>query len=418
MAPMNILLINNFHYRRGGADVVYFNTAELLKKNGHNIIFYSQKSRLNELNYNPDYFIDEKEFISARFFNKVLGFFRFIYSFESRRKLKTLIKNNKIEIAHIHQYKGILTPSVLKVLKREKIPVVFSLHDYQLLCPHVSFLDGTNKICERCINKSSFNCVLNKCNHNNYIYSFISFIEFNFNKIYTPPAKYFERLISVSQFSYKKHQLNTTLSSKLTHLYNFFPNIDQVIPNREKGGYMLFYGRLSKEKGIPTLIEAWKKRKHLKNKLVIAGDGPLKEFCISASNDNESIFYVGYKKGNDLKNLINNASFIIVPSEWYENNPLTIIEAYAHGKPVIGSNIGGIPEMIIDGKTGYLFESANQISLLEKINTAEKLNKLDYFNLSSESSMYCQTYFSEKMHYNKLMDIYTKGINKNVKKQY
>lgn len=413
---MNVLFINNFHFRKGGADVVYFNTADLLKKHGHKVLFFSQKSNSNELNFNPDYFIDTKEFLKTGIIRKVLGFYKFIYSFESKRKLKELIAKNEIDIVHIHQYKGILTPSILKVLKSNNIPVIFSLHDYQLLCPHVSFIDGKNKTCERCLNGSSFNCVKNKCNHNNYLYSFISFIEYNFNKIYAPPSKYFARLISVSKFSFNKHRLDSNISSRLVHLYNFFPNLNLVTPNMEMGNYMLFYGRLSKEKGISTLIEAWKKHSHGNNKLIIAGNGPLKEFCMSAS-DNKSIFYVGYKSGNELKKLIADASFIIVPSEWYENNPLTIIEAYAYGKPVIGSDIGGIPEMIVEGKTGFLFESANPINLFEKINKAEKLTNLEYFSLSTNARMFCEANFSETSHYHKLMEIYTEEINKNVKKK-
>jgi glycosyltransferase involved in cell wall biosynthesis len=408
---MKILQINNCHYRRGGADVVYLNTGKLLEKKGQQVFYFSQKNKKNEDCSTEEYFVDSIDFINSSLFEKVFLVPRFFYSKKAENKLKRLILNIKPDIAHIHIYKGTLTPSILKILKRYSIPTIISLHDYGFLCPHNLMLDGNFNICTRCITGSSINCVIHKCNRNSRVHSLISALEFQYHKIFFPFEKYFDNIIAVSKFGQNIHNSSGKFKKNILHLYNFYPELYEVSPNSIKGNYFLFFGRLSEEKGIKSLIKAWmlKKRKSI---LKIVGTGKMYEELVSLYQNETSIQILGFKQGEELNSLIRNSSFVIIPSEWYENNPLTIIESYANGKPVIGSRIGGIPEIIVDGETGFLFEMRNINDLSDKISIAEELSNEDYKMFSINARKFAELHFDPDEHYKKLINIYTETINK------
>jgi glycosyltransferase involved in cell wall biosynthesis len=410
---MKILQINNCHYRRGGADVVYLNTGELLEQHGHEVIYFSQKNEKNLPCKDEKYFVESIDFFQKSFFQKLLSFPRFLYSKEAAKKLEKLIDDKKPDIAHIHTYKGTLTPSILVTLKKHYIPVVFTLHDYGLICPHNLFFDGKNRVCTKCLDTNcSLHCITNKCNHNNYLFSAVSCFEYIFNKTFFPFQKYFSKFLSVSKFNYNSHSKNGNIKNKLVHLYNFFPDLNKIEPQYKKGNYFLYYGRLSEEKGIMTLLNAWTKL-DLKSILKIAGDGPQKEEILSFINDNQltNVDYLGFKNKIELSEIIINASFIIVSSECYENNPLTIIESYSYGKPVIGAAIGGIPEIIDDGNTGYLFKMGDVDELAETIKQANTLSEREYSDLSINARTFAEKQFSQEEHYEKLIQIYENAIN-------
>jgi glycosyltransferase involved in cell wall biosynthesis len=339
---------------------------------------------------------------------------RFLYSKSVARKLEQLINDKQPDIAHIHFYKGALTPSILTTLKKHNIPAVFTLHDYGLLCPHNLFLDGKRKICTKCLDSNhSLNCLLNKCNRNNLFYSTISTFDYFFHKSFIPFHKYFAQYISVSQFNYNLHTKRNVLKKRLSLLYNFFPELNNIKPQYKRGDYFLYYGRLSKEKGIMTLLKAWAK---LNSKFIlkIVGDGPQKEEILFFIKEKHltNIHYIGFKQKNELPEIIKNASFVIVPSEWYENNPLTIVEAYSYGKPVIGSKIGGIPEIVVNGKTGYLFNFGNYEELSTIINQTLSLSENRYIEMAKNAREFAERTFLPEMHYQALVRIYENLANK------
>jgi glycosyltransferase involved in cell wall biosynthesis len=408
---MKVLLINNCHYRRGGADVVYLNTGELLSKMGHDVSFFSTNSPKNEPTRYSEYFIDDIDALELSFTRQLLSTPRKLYAFMAKRNIEKLIRDTKPEIAHIHLYKGGLTASILPVLRRNKIPVIITLHDYSLLCPRNIMIDGDDNICEQCL-KRPFNCVIKRCNRKNIFYSTINYIEYEINNKIFRPKKYFDRIICVCRFNLEKHQIKTSIKDKLVCLYNFSMYLQNIVPNHEKGDYFLFYGRLKKIKGILTLIDAWKGVSG-DLKLKVAGEGNL-SLQIGQQIQNEKIKNVellGYKLGDELTKLIKNASFIIVPSECYENNPMTIIEGYSFGKPVIGSNIGGIPEIIEEGKTGFTFEMRNSKKLTSLIEFAGKISSQDYIEMSNNARSYAEKHFSPENHYQKLLAIYNETID-------
>jgi glycosyltransferase involved in cell wall biosynthesis len=408
---LKILQINNCHFRRGGADVVYLNTGHLLEKKGHKVIYFSKNDKRNIASSSEDYFINGADYFSGKLFKKIKNIFLFIYSIEAKQKLRRLLKENRPDIAHIHLYKGTLTPSILVELKKQSIPIIISLHDYGFLCPHNTFLDGKNNLCLRCIEHSAINCIINKCNRNNFWYSTISALEFVIHKYFFPFHKYFNIMLTVSEFSFKKHSMNKKYFGKLDLLYNFFPSLREIPSSQFQGTYFLFYGRLSLEKGLKTLLNAWtlKQRKCV---LKIVGEGPLfSEISAEVKRySNFSIEVLGYCDGSKLLNLIRESSFIIVPSEWYENNPMTVVEAFALGKPVIGANIGGIPELVKDNENGFLFKSKNIEELSNVIEKAGNLNKSEYLRLSSAARKFALDHFDEDVHYHKLVSLYEKAL--------
>lgn len=405
---MRILQINNTHYRRGGADVVYLNTGNLLEKHGHEVFYFSQKSKYNIKCKTEGYFIEEIEFFSRNILKNILFFPKFIYSKNASNKLEELLKIFNPEIAHIHTYKGVLTPSILKKLKKYSIPVVISLHDFGFLCPHNSFLDGKQRICTKCNDTlNPLHCIINRCNRNNIVLSSISALEYILHKYLFPFSKYFSHLIGVSLFIFDLHYKKNEFRNKISHLYNFYPNSSNVGSSKYRGKYFLFYGRLSKEKGIMTLLEAWKELDNCL-RLKIAGDGILKRSVELFIKENGllNVEYVGFKEKDEMNELIQDASFIIVPSEWYENNPLTIIEAYANGKPVIASNVGGIPEIVRENETGYLFQMSNSVQLAKTILKAHNLDDKEYSKISLNAKLFAEKNFDDENHYKSLINLY------------
>lgn len=406
---MRILQINNCHYRRGGADVVYLNTGELLQKNGNEVFYFSQKNANNNFANTADFFVDEVSFFDKSLLQKMRFVPKFFNSSEAKIKLNQLLDAIKPDIAHIHLYKGVLTSSILSKLKQRKIPVVITLHDFGLLCPHNIFLDGKMNLCMRCVNGTPLNCIIHKCNRNNLVLSAFSSFEFIYQSNLFPFQKYFNTIISVSNFSRSVHLESRKIKKSFYKLYNFFPDLNNITLQNEKGIYFLYFGRLSEEKGVATLLKAWR-MKPRKRKLILVGTGEIYELLLREVIPSD-IELAGFKSGKELEQIIGNAYFSIVPSEVYENNPLTIIESYAFGKPVIGANVGGIPEIIKNGKTGFLFEMKNADDLSEKIALAEEMNDIDYSVFSNNARKFAEANFSPEKHYSELMKIYMETID-------
>lgn len=406
---MKILLINRNHFIGGGADRVYLNTGKLFEENGHNVAYFSS---LNEKNLDSDYdeyFVDEIKSRQGGLMSKIQNVRRYLYNDEAFDKLEKLIKDFKPEVAHIHLFYGVLSASILKILKENRIPIVITIHDYRLLCPVNAMLDKDGQICEKCKSDKFYNCIIKRCSEGNIFQSGVVTAEAYIRKFIFDPLTYINHFIFVSQFSRSKHisydQRYKDLSS---HLYNFSNSLEEgrkVI----KGNYLFYYGRLSKEKGILNLINAVKRTNSI---LKIAGDGPQKELVLNEIKDFSNFEYVGFKTGDELMDLIINSSFVVVPSEWYENNPMTIVESFLLGKPVIASNVGGIPELVTN-MTGFVFESANELSLCKSIELAEQLTNNEYDIISNNCRIFSTSNFDEQNHLQELTEIYNKVINEN-----
>ena len=233
-----------------------------------------------------------------------------------------------------------------------------------------------------------------------------------FRNAFFNPAKFIDGFIYVSHFAkeiQEKYMPAVKTKSNIV-LYNFSTSITDTPKNMPEDKYFLFFGRLSYEKGVKTLLAAFKDLPQCKLKIV--GTGPKEDElkAYSVSNGMQNVEFLGYKRGKELTNLVSKAYFVVVPSEWYENNPMTIIEAYSVGTPVIGAKIGGIPEIVVDGKTGYQFESGCVNGLRDKIVQADHLNDMQYSDFSKSSITFAQQNLSKDSYWSRLIVFYNKFL--------
>jgi len=410
---MKILQINNYHYLKGGSEKVYFETSELLKRKRHEVIYFSVKEEETFETPYSKYFVEPIQYKDVSFFTKLKNVTKFIYSKESKQKLEKLIIEEKPDIAHLHIFYGRLTSSILPVLKKYNIPTVMTVHEYRMLCPVYVMLDSKGKICEKCTNGNYFHCIINKCNKGDIFNSTVSALDCFIRDKFFPYEEYIDKFIMVSKFIMNKHlEYKPQLKNKVVQIYNFVnTNFNEKELKISHQNYYLYFGRLSREKGVLTLLETWKNFPNLKLKIVGTGELEKEVKTFVSNNKMDNVKILGYKTGEELENLVKNAKFVIVPSEWYENNPMNIIESFSYGKPVIGAKIGGIPELVLDNKTGFLFESKNVKSLVESINKAENLTDSEYLNLSKNAYEFAKENFNSEIYYKNLISVYKEVLS-------
>ncbi|BBB33401.1 group 1 glycosyl transferase [Thermotomaculum hydrothermale] len=403
---IKVLQINNYHYLKGGSETVYLKTGELLQRKGHDVIFFSVRDKEILDTKHSSYFINPVDFKNLPFFKKVLMVKRFFYSKDAANSLEKLILDTKPDIAHLHIFYGRLSLSILPVLKKHKIPVVMTVHEYRMLCPMYLMLDRKGKICEKCAKGNYFHCVFKRCNRGKLLDSMGVSFECFFRDLFFPYEKHIDKFIMVSKFIMKKHiKYKPELEEKSVQIYNFI-NFDKLTPYHSHENYYLYFGRLSKEKGIFTLLKAWKNFPELKLKIAGSGNEEANLKRMIKENNLKKIKLIGLKKDKELEEIGRKAKFVIVPSEWYENNPMSVIESLALGTPIIGANIGGIPELISDGLTGFLFESKNTSSLIRAIEKAEILDEHKYKEFSKSAHSFAKENFNSEIYYNKLLEVY------------
>lgn len=404
---MKVLLIDVYNYNKGGAETVCFNTGKLLEEHGHSVVYFTLKWPQNNPSPYSKYFPESKETRKGPL-KQVKNVINYFYHFEAARKMEQLIEDEHPDIAHIHLLWGQITPSIFPVLRRHQIPILFTVHDYRIVCPAYTFRDGRGHICEACRGKYFYKCFTHTCTKGSKLMSAVMAMEQYFRNWFFNPAKYIDGFMYVSNFArdiQEKYMPALKAKPKIT-LYNFSTSIVKVAKGFPRDKYFLFFGRLSYEKGVKTLMEAFKRMP--KCRLKIVGTGPLevelKQMKERQKLDN--IEFLGYKRGKELTDLVANAYFVIVPSEWYENNPMTIIEAYSVGTPVIGARIGGIPEIVVEGKSGYQFVSGDVDDLVATVQRADGLNKADYESFSRGAIAFANANLSVESYYPKLIGFY------------
>ena len=409
---MKILQINQCHYKRGGADVVYLNTIDLLQSNGHEVACISTQNPLNEDSRFSEFFVSSTDLRKQSVKSKISSIIPYIFNKEAYNQTERLIKDFKPDVAHVHLFNAYLSISILNVLHKHKIPIVHTVHDYKLLCPENGFLDSKGQVCELCAKGSISNCLKKRCSEGKFSQSAIISIEALYWKHLNHPLSHIDTFHFVSNFCKNKHvEYYPQIENRATVFYNFTSVLTKELSEkREK--YYLYFGRLSPEKGITTLIDTWKMLPG-NMKLKIVGSGGLQDKLVEEIGISklDNVELLGYKSGIELESLIQNAHFVIVPSECYENNPMTIIESYSFGTPVIGSNMGGIPEIINDNQTGYIFECKNSLQLKAKIQLADNLNPEDYLRFSKNALAFASANFSKEIFYDHLMELYYKTID-------
>ena len=368
---MKILLVNKYHYVKGGSETYYFGLANLLTKLGHEVIFFAMADKNNHPCKDKQFFVSNVDFNGKTSkMQKVKAGFRVLYSFEAKKSISALIEKEKPDIVHINLVHRHITLSIIRAIKKYNIPIVYTVHDLNCVCPnHEMLVNG--KVCELCLKGKYRNCIKQKCVKGSTVKSALGAIEaINYKrmKIYDDIDLY----ITPSYFYKKKLEESGIIHPEIVHIKNFLPLDTKFKNDNEDKNYLLYFGRISEEKGIITLLKAMEKLQS-NTPLYILGTGALEEQVkeyIKAHNLEEKVKMFGFKSGDELKKFVAQAKCIILPSEWYEYGPYAIMEAMSQGKPVIVSRFGGLPEIVEDQKTGFIcnpFDSEDLKNCIEKV---------------------------------------------------
>jgi glycosyltransferase involved in cell wall biosynthesis len=359
---MKILLSNKYYYLRGGDCIYTIELERLLKDNGHEVAIFAMTHPSNLSSLHSKYFPREIDFNKKSIRNFLTLLTRPFGSLEVRRSFNRLIKEFKPDVLHINNIHSHLSPILAKIAYKHRIPVVWTLHDFKLLCPRYDCIRN-GKPCELCFS-SKYNVVRYKCIKNSLADSLLGNSEalfWNKERI----SRFTNIFICPSAFMYSKMIKGGFKSAQLTTLPNFINDSKLIgIPSNAEKNYYTYLGRLSAEKGIETLLKAAAGMPQYVLKVI--GTGPL-EKILKEKYTNVNIEFLGFRKWEELKIILEGSKFMVIPSECYENNPLSIIESLCLGTPVIGANIGGIPELIEPSINGLLFESGNVNDLQNQI---------------------------------------------------
>ncbi|HMN13912.1 MAG TPA: glycosyltransferase family 4 protein [Bellilinea sp.] len=352
---MRILLANKFFFRNGGSEVVLFQERDFLLREGHTVIDFSMRDERNYESAYSNSFANRKDYRAESRLNRLHALLSLVHSFDAVRKIGELIEATRPDLIHCHNIYHQLTPSIIGTAKAYGVPVVLTLHDYKPVCPvYTRLRDG--KPCSECLDGDFRNVLRHRCADGSLGKSALLYAEAMIQRLLGNYEKV-DRFIAPSRFM-AESIVHRIPAERITLLYNGI-DIENYPDTSQDGGYVLFLGRLSHEKGVEVLLRAhsasdgsWP--------LIVAGDGPLLEDLRAKY---PCATFEGHLTGDKFRKTLGGAAVVVVPSEWYENCPMSVLEAMACGKPVVGSRIGGIPELITDNETGLLFEAGNASEL-------------------------------------------------------
>lgn len=405
---MKILLINKFLYPNGGSETYIFKIGEYLQSKGHEVQYFGMEHEGRIVGNHAQRYTSDMDFHSGKL-QKLLYPFKIIYSAEARKKLLAVLHDMNPDVVHLNNFNFQLTPSIIYAVKGyerktgKKIPLIYTAHDYQLICPnHMLLVPSTRELCRRCIKGKFIHYSRGKCIHNSRIKSILGSME---GYLYRILGTYRHLDVVICPSFFMKAQLDNKqlFNGKTIALHNFIDRTEDTEATAAAGGesYVLYFGRYSEEKGIRTLLDACGKLSHIP--FVFAGSGPLESEVDKIANIRD----MGFQTGDALRRIIRKAQFAIIASEWYDNCPFSVMEAQMYGTPVLGADIGGIPELIQDNKTGIMFQQGNTQDLQDKIKFL-----WDNEPLCREFSQNCENikFDTVEEYCNKLMKIYQSCI--------
>ncbi|NBJ91316.1 glycosyltransferase [bacterium 1xD42-62] len=361
---MKVLMVNKFLYPNGGSETYIFQIGKQLEKMGHKVQYFGMEDDRRIVGNEVNSYTSNINFHTGKI-SRLLYPFKIIYSVEARKKIRLVLNDFAPDVVHLNNFNFQLTPSIIYEIEKyrrqsgKKVRLVFTAHDFQLLCPnHMLRIPFSNQNCEKCLEGNLRQCTKNKCIHNSLVKSLLGEWE---GKLYRKlkTYRYLDTIICPSYFMEKKFLTNSLYKGKTMVMHNFVDASRAEIP--DKKGYVLYFGRYSEEKGIRTLVSVCKRLPEIP--FVFAGSGPLE----NEMNQVDNIKNAGFLKGAALRKVIEEADFSVYPSEWYENCPFSVMESIAYGTPVLGADIGGIPELIRVGETGELFKSGDGDDLYRKM---------------------------------------------------
>lgn len=386
---MRILMVHNYYQQAGGEDQVFAAESDLLEQNGHEVHRFTLHN----------------DQINGAGAIAVAG--KTLWNRQVYRELRSIMRDAQIEIAHFHNTFPLVSPAAYYAAQAEGVPVVQTIHNYRLLCPN-GLLFRAGEVCEDCIGKSvPYPAIQHRCYRDSSAASAAVAAMLTIHRAIRTWRQQVNVFIALTEFAKQKLIQGGVPAEKIVVKPNFVAPDPGI--GTGQGGYALFVGRLSQEKGIDTLLTAWK---HLGNKLPlkIVGDGPLAQQVAASANQIPGVIWLGRKPMQDVYELMKEAAMLIFPSCWYEGLPRTVIESFAVGTPVIAANLGSMSSLIATEKTGLHFQSGDVNDLVSKVNWA--LNHTDdWTEMRDRTRNEFALYYTAEKSYQKLTEIYSSLIS-------
>lgn len=395
MKKQKVLIVHNYYQIPGGEDTVVENEKNLLLENGHEVLLYTRHN---------------DEIKNKNIIGKLLLPLETIFSIKTYKEVKKIIKKEKIDIVHVHNTLPLVSPSVYYAAKKCKISVVQTIHNFRLLCPGATFTRD-NKICEDCVEKSLLCSVKNKCYRGSFIQSLVSAFNLGFHRRIGTYKKV-DGYIALTEFN--KRKLKTLIEEEKIFVkpnFTYFEAIEMIEVEDRK--YFLYLGRIDKLKGIDLILRAWKEIKD--EELYIVGTGPYekeaKKYVLENKLDN--VRFLGFKSKGEVNNILKYSKALIIASQWYEGFPMTILESFSLGVPIIGSDVGNIGTIIDDKTNGILFKYNELGDLREKIYSLKSYRLLEFLSYNAKKTF--ELKYNKNKNYIKLVEIYNIVGGKNEK---
>jgi len=399
---MKILLANKFFFDKGGPETVMFQERCSLIGSGQAVVDFSMEDERNFESPFASHFVSQREYRSGTKLSKLYSALSLIHSREAVSKISALIESTRPDVVHCHNIYHQLTPSIIRAAKSLGVPVVLTLHDFKVVCPtYLRLREG--RLCSLCLDGSFAQVLRNRCADGSVEASAVLYAEAVVHR-WLGNYERVDRFLAPSRFM-RDAACHRFKSDKVLLVYNGVDTA-RIAPSSKDENFVLYFGRLAKEKGIETLLQAhdgtvaWQ--------LVVAGAGPLAE---SLPKQNQLASFVGHLTGEALEATIASSSVVVVPSQVYENCPMSVLESMAYGKPVVASRIGGIPELVVDGETGFLFEPGNVEELRDRVTRLMSDSTLRV-QMGAAARRRVETQFSIRKHNADLVNIYQSLVSK------
>jgi len=397
---MKILALNNQSRILGGSETVFMDTTEGLRSLGHEVHTVCAYGKKSSGDGGAEICLG-KDGLKKKALSIIDPF--------AAASVKRKISEFRPDVVHSHIIYGGLTYSVARAISQCGVPHVMTVHEYKLLCPTFTMINGKGEICSKCVDGGYWHAVSNKCKRSSYLWSMHSALDSYVRSIVYSDLREIDRLIFVSKFArdlHIKHQ--PWIESRSSHVYNpiELPPGSPGLSVKDRKG-CLYVGRLSPEKGLNTLISAVQNTDGVD--LTIVGDGPQRndlEAMVINNDLSARIKFLGFLPREEIFELMRKHKYLVIPSEWYENNPMSLLEAMASGLPAIGTRIGGIPELIINNETGFLHEPFDANGAGNVLRSAMALSDEQWQRLSDNAQLHVETNMARERYFVELLDQY------------
>lgn len=406
---MKILEVNKFFYKKGGSEAYFFDVRELLKSKGHTVMDFAMNHEKNEASVYQKYFSHPVYFEGKMsVFEKIHAFFHVLYSWNVARQLEKMFEEEGVpDVAHLHNFSYQLSPAVIQVLQKHHIPLVWTLHDYKVISPNYSlYTDGGVDECTK--PDAYFQAFFHKSIKNSYTQSFLASLEqwlhvkvtrwYRSSDVYVAPSVFMRD--TIIEYGIPKEEV--------TQVYNFI-HMSEYEPDYSHDGAYMFVGRFVREKGVMEMLSAFKQMPDVR--LDIIGGGPLQEEMQAYIDEHKmsQVRILGAIYPPQMYGKLARAKALIMPSVWYENNPIIMLQAMALGKPIVGARIGGIPELIVEGKTGITYDPFDTQDFIRAVRACEGM---DLAHMGMQARELVEKIASPEVHYEQLMEVFEHAINK------